>query len=90
MILQSDFNKFLQEIRPTKVMRDQLITGHQTLRERLNTDEDLKPILVSDFLQGSYRRYTAVRARTSISSLSPSWTRPSTPQRTLSLSSSRS
>lgn len=63
MILQSDFNKFLQEIRPTKVMRDQLITGHQTLRERLNTDEDLKPILVSDFLQGSYRRYTAVRPK---------------------------
>lgn len=63
MILQSDFNKFLQEIRPTKAMRDQLITGHKTLRERLNADEDLKPILVSDFLQGSYRRYTAVRPK---------------------------
>ncbi len=63
MILQSDFNKFLQEIRPTKPMRDQLITGHKTLRDRLNADEDLKPILVSDFLQGSYRRYTAVRPK---------------------------
>ena len=63
MILQSDFNKFLQEIRPTKAMRDQLITGHKTLRERLKADEDLKPILVSDFLQGSYRRYTAVRPK---------------------------
>lgn len=61
MILQSDFNTFLQEIRPTRAMREQLITGHKTLRERLNADEDLKPILVSDFLQGSYRRYTAVR-----------------------------
>jgi len=61
MILHSDFSKFLQEIRPTKPMRDQLITGHRTLRDRLNSDEDLKPILVSDFLQGSYRRYTAVR-----------------------------
>lgn len=63
MILQSDFNTFLQEIRPTQAMRDQLITGHKTLRERLNADEDLKPILVSDFLQGSYRRYTAVRPK---------------------------
>jgi hypothetical protein len=63
MILQSDFNTFLHEIRPTKAMRDQLITGHKTLRERLNADEVLKPILVSDFLQGSYRRYTAVRPK---------------------------
>lgn len=63
MILQSDFNTFLQEIRPTKAMRHQLITGHKTLRERLNADEVLKPILVSDFLQGSYRRYTAVRPK---------------------------
>jgi hypothetical protein len=63
MILQSDFDKFLREIRPTKAMRDQLITGHKTLRERLNADEDLKPILVSSFLQGSYRRYTAVRPK---------------------------
>lgn len=63
MILQSDFNTFLQGIRPTKPMRDDLMTGHKTLRERLNADETLKPILVSDFLQGSYRRYTAVRPK---------------------------
>lgn len=63
MILQSDFNTFLTGIRPTQAMRDQLISGHKTLRARLNADEDLKPILVSDFLQGSYRRYTAVRPK---------------------------
>ena len=63
MILQSDFNTFLQEIRPTKAMREQLQTGHMTLRERLNADEELRSILVSDFLQGSYRRYTAVRPK---------------------------
>ncbi len=61
MILQSDFNAFLQEIRPTSAMRKQLRTGHMTLRDRLRADGELKPILVSDFLQGSYRRYTAVR-----------------------------
>jgi hypothetical protein len=63
MILPSDFNAFLQEIRPTKAMRDQLINGHKTLRERLNADADLRPIVISDFLQGSYRRYTAVRPK---------------------------
>ena len=63
MILQSDFNKFLQEIRPTEKQRSAMKTGHETLRDRLNADEDLKPILVSDFLQGSYRRYTAVRPK---------------------------
>ena len=63
MILQSDFNSFLQGIRPTQAMRDDLKAGHETLRDRLNADEHLKPILVSDFLQGSYRRYTAVRPK---------------------------
>ena len=36
-------------------------TGHSTLRRRLNEDDELKPLLVSDFLQGSYRRATATR-----------------------------
>lgn len=63
MILQSDFETFLREIRPTTAMRNQLITGHKTLRDRLNADQELKPILASDFLQGSYRRHTAVRPK---------------------------
>ncbi|RMG26461.1 MAG: nucleotidyltransferase [Armatimonadetes bacterium] len=63
MILKSDFERFLRDIRPTQAMRADLKTGHRTLRERLNADENLKPILVSDFLQGSYRRATAVRPK---------------------------
>jgi hypothetical protein len=63
MELPSYFDKFLKEIRPTENQRNDLRTGHSTLRTRLNTDEDLKPILVSDFLQGSYRRATAVRPK---------------------------
>ena len=63
MILQSDFAEFLQDIRPTKAMRDDLKTGHQTLRDRLNADEELKKCLVSDFLQGSYKRSTAIRPK---------------------------
>ena len=61
MELESDFRSFLTEIRPTKDQRDDMKTGHQTLRERLNKDETIKKIHVSDFLQGSYRRATAVR-----------------------------
>ena len=63
MILKTDFETFLKDIRPTSAMRDDLKKGHKTLRDRLNADADLKPILVSDFLQGSYRRYTAVRPK---------------------------
>lgn len=63
MILETDFAAFLQEIRPTKAMRDDLKTGHQTLRNRLNADDGLKKCLVSDFLQGSYKRSTAIRPK---------------------------
>ncbi|MCB9741770.1 MAG: nucleotidyltransferase [Alphaproteobacteria bacterium] len=61
MDLPTDFKTFLQEIRPTSNMRKDLQTGHKTLRRRLRADADLAPIIVSDFLQGSYRRHTAVR-----------------------------
>lgn len=63
MDLATDFRDFLQEIRPTKPMRDDLRTGHQTLRNHLNADEGLKKCLVSDFLQGSYKRSTAIRPK---------------------------
>jgi hypothetical protein len=63
MELESDFATFLSEIRPTKNQRDDLKKGHKTLRERLNADEGLKKAFVSDFLQGSYRRATAVRPK---------------------------
>jgi hypothetical protein len=55
MDLPTDFKEFLQEIRPSANQRSDLQTGHKTLRDRLNADEDLKECLVSDFLQGSYR-----------------------------------
>lgn len=61
MKIDSYFNDFLSEIRLTSSQREDLIKGHTILRERLNADEDLKSIIVSTFLQGSYRRATAVR-----------------------------
>ncbi len=61
MELPDDFNTFLADIRPTKAMRDELKDGHTLLRERLRGWDPLKPILMTDFLQGSYRRFTSVR-----------------------------
>jgi len=61
MELTSDFETFLSEIRPTENQRADLQTGHSTLRERLRGESTLRDLIVSDFLQGSYRRSTAVR-----------------------------
>ena len=63
MKLPTYFTEFLKQIRPTENQRDDCKIGHQTLRDRLNKDVDLKPILVGTFLQGSYRRATAVRPK---------------------------
>ncbi len=59
--IDSYFNDFLSEIRLTKSQRDDLISGHTTLRDRLLAFEGLKDIIVTTFLQGSYRRSTAIR-----------------------------
>jgi hypothetical protein len=55
------FNDFLQAIRLTPSQRDDLIRGHTTLRKRLTEDEELCKIIISTFLQGSYKRSTAIR-----------------------------
>ena len=59
MTLSSYFTDFLSNIRLSKNQIDDLITGHTTLRKRLNEDPELSKIIVSTFLQGSYRRATA-------------------------------
>ncbi|MNR75529.1 hypothetical protein D3C72_61620 [compost metagenome] len=63
MELKTDFQTFLSSIRPTDTQKKDLQAGHKLLRERLNAFEGLKDIIVSDFLQGSYRRATAVRPK---------------------------
>ena len=63
MELPTYFTKFLQGIRPTENQKNNCKTGHKTLRDRLHGYEDLESILVSTFLQGSYRRATAVRPK---------------------------
>ena len=56
------FNDFLTSIRPSKDEVDDYIKGHSTLTKRLKEDEILKKLIVSTFLQGSYRRATAITA----------------------------
>lgn len=61
--LPTYFNDFLSNIRLSQNQINDLKTGHQTLRKRLENDEDLSAIIVSTFLQGSYRRSTAVKPK---------------------------
>lgn len=57
----SYFKDFLANIRLTDSQVNDLRTGHTTLRRRLADDEKLSKIIISTFLQGSYRRSTAVK-----------------------------
>ena len=59
--LPTYFADFLKGIRPTPSQRADMQTGHATLRQRLAEFKPLQRIVVSDFLQGSYRRSTALR-----------------------------
>ena len=59
--LPSKFEEFLSNIRPTDEQISDYVNGHEQLRERLSNDSDLSDIHVSDFLQGSYARRTAVK-----------------------------
>lgn len=63
MELTSLFNEFLTEIRPTTNQINDMITGYKTLWKRLLQDDTLSGIFVSAFLQGSYRRATAIRPK---------------------------
>lgn len=63
MELPSYFTDFLENIRPTQNQRGNCKTGHETLRKRLEDDDSLSSVVVATFLQGSYRRATAIRVR---------------------------
>ena len=63
MELPSYFSDFLTEIRLTSSQVDDCRTGHTTLRRRLLEDDKLSKVIVNTFLQGSYRRATAVRPK---------------------------
>lgn len=59
--LPTYFTDFLAKIRLQDDDIIELKDGHRTLRDLLAADETLGPIIVGTFLQGSYRRATAIR-----------------------------
>lgn len=59
--LPSLFRTFLSNIRPSDHHIEGYKEGHETLRSRLQADEQVSEFYVGDFLQGSYRRWTAVK-----------------------------
>ena len=60
MILPSYFNDMLTKIRPSQDLLDQCAEAHTELRETLINDSELQDIVVTTFLQGSYRRSTLI------------------------------
>jgi hypothetical protein len=59
----SYFRDFLSKIRLTQSQVDNAKTGHGALRKRLSDDSDLTDVVVTTFLQGSYRRKTGVKPK---------------------------
>jgi hypothetical protein len=62
MDMPSYFIDFLAAIRPTESQTRQMSKAHTELQKRLQADEKLKPLVVNTFIQGSYRRHTALKA----------------------------
>ena len=62
-LVKGYFEDFVSEIRLTDPQISELKSAHTKLREWLREDVDAQAIYVSDFLQGSYRRGTAVRPK---------------------------
>ena len=63
MELNDQLRELVTEISPTDSQQRELRDAHIRLRERLMADEDLKPLIVGTFLQGSYRRPHRQKAR---------------------------
>lgn len=61
MELNSYFNDLLSNIRLPEKTADACRKAHEHLRQQIQDDPDLSKILVAIFLQGSYRRATAIR-----------------------------
>jgi hypothetical protein len=55
------FSDFLTNIRPTSGQKTKMKSEHRRLRDLIWDDEDLSQIILSTFIQGSYRRLTGNR-----------------------------
>jgi hypothetical protein len=55
------FTEFLARIAQSDTLVRDLQDAHQSFRAALRADPDIAPVLVNTFLQGSYRRNTAIK-----------------------------
>ncbi len=81
MQLPSYFKDFLSEIEPSPSYKQDQKSGHSTLRRRLAEHEEFKLVHVNTFLQGSYKRNTAIHPGKDVdivvvTSLDPTTTTP--------------
>lgn len=60
MNLPSYFKDFLTAIEPSQSYKDDMRVGHLALRKRLAEDKEFSQYHINTFLQGSYRRGTAI------------------------------
>lgn len=61
MKLLGSFTDSLSDIRPTDSQSAAMQRGHRVLRARLEADSLLRDRIIGTFIQGSYRRMTAIR-----------------------------
>lgn len=61
MDLQISFRDFIEAIRPTPDQLDACQKAYYRVQEQLEQDDNLAPIIVTMFLQGSYRRGTILK-----------------------------
>ncbi len=59
--MKTHFDDFLKNIRLSEEQKKALVDAHTELRDNLNADASLSDLLVSTFLQGSYRRSTIIK-----------------------------
>ena len=62
MDMPTYFIDFLAAIRPTEAQTRQMSKAHRELQDRLQAEETLKSVMITTFIQGSYRRHTALKA----------------------------
>src|SRR3990172_5273394 len=63
MELSTYFNDFVSSIRPTDQQKEAIQAAYQEVSENLDNDEELSPLIISKFIQGSYRRATLVQSK---------------------------
>lgn len=61
MSKESDFNKFLSNIEPSKTTKQYVSSIHNTLREYLSNCDEYKDKIAETFLTGSYAKHTCIR-----------------------------